>query len=159
MRNIMVITAVALAGCSAASNEQTGAGTTQAVATPPEQSAAVADSAPAVDGLSDLAGVTFGCPKAALNAAAREATKVRAKGTYQFAYFKILNDSHHAMYEVHFRSNYEGDPDLKYCVAMYCQQGWDPRTTKTTVTMMGGADQSAAHGAQCGDMPAPAKRQ
>ena len=60
--------------------------------------------------------MTFGCPKAGLNAAAREAAKVPSQGTYQFSYFKIINDSHHAAYEVHFKSNYAGEPDLKYCV-------------------------------------------
>ena len=58
-----------------------------------------------------------------MNAAAREAAKVRSQGTYQFAYFKIINDTHHASYEVHFKSNYEGEADLKYCVAMYLSTG------------------------------------
>ena len=53
--------------------------------------------------------MTFGCPKAGLNAAAREAAKVPSQGTYQFSYFKIINDSHHAAYEVHFKSNYQGE--------------------------------------------------
>jgi hypothetical protein len=112
------------------------------------------------DGLSDLDAMTFGCPKAGLNAAAREAAKVPAQGTYQFAYFKILNDSHHAAYEVHFKSNYAGEADLKYCVAIYCQQGWDPKTTKASVTLMGSERQRTAkepHGAACGG-PQPASR-
>jgi hypothetical protein len=161
MKSIVVITTVALVACSAASHEQTAAGTTQTVPTPQEQSAAVADSAPMVDDLGDLAAVTFGCPKAALNAAAREAATVPSQGTYQFAYFKIINDSHHSLYEVHFKSNYEGEADLKYCVSMYCQQGWDPRTTKTSVSLMSNTRQPAegpAHGAHCGNKPAPAKR-
>ena len=87
-------------------------------------------------GLSDLAAVTFSCPQAGLNAAAREVAMVPSQGTYQFAYFKIVNDAHHASFEVHFKSNYVGEPELKYCVALYCQQGWDPRTAKTTVTLM-----------------------
>ncbi len=97
--------------------------------------------------------MTFGCPKAALNAAAREATKVRSQGTYQFSYFKILNDSHHATYEVHFTSNFTGEKALNYCVAIYCQQGWDPRTTKTTVTLMArpGEDLSPLSGHRCAD--------
>src|SRR5262245_32577767 len=82
---------------------------------------AAAESAPADNGLNDLAGMTFGCPKAALNAAAREAAQVRSQGTYQFSFFKIISDSHHAAYEVHFKSNYTGEKELKYCVAMYCQ--------------------------------------
>ena len=97
--------------------------------------------------------MTFSCPKAGLNAAAREAAKVPSQGTYQFAYFKIINDSHHASYEVHFKSNYQGEADLKYCVAIYCQQGWDPKTTKTSVTLMSNERQpaaGAAHGADCG---------
>ena len=98
--------------------------------------AAAAESTATDNGLSDLASMTFSCPKAALNAAAREAAKVRTQGTYQFAYFKIVSDSHHAAYEVHFKSNYAGEKDLQYCVAMYCQQGWDPNNTQTSVTLM-----------------------
>jgi hypothetical protein len=112
--------------------------------------------------LSDLDAMTFGCPKAALNAAAREASKVPSQGTYQFAYFKIINDSHHASYEIHFKSNYEGEADLNYCVAIYCQQGWDPKTTKASVTLIGGERQpagvAAAHGADCAAREAPVKR-
>jgi hypothetical protein len=97
-----------------------------------------------------------------LNAAAREAAKVPSQGTYQFAYFKIVSASHHAAYEVHFKSNYEGEVDLKYCVSIYCQQGWDPKTTKASVTLIGKEPSRAgvaAHGAACGDQSAPAKRQ
>ena len=157
MKNIIVITAVALAACSAVSHAQSVAAAAQTVPTPQEQSAPV----PASNGLSDLDAMTFGCPKAALNAAAREAAKVPSQGTYQFAYFRINNDSHHASYEVHFKSNYQGEADLKYCVAIYCQQGWDPKTTKTSVTLMGNERQpvpGAAHGADCGDKQAPVKR-
>ena len=78
-------------------------------------------------GLSDLAAVTFSCPQAGLNAAAREAAVVPSQGTYQFSYFRIVNDAHHAAFEVHFKSNYVGEPELKYCVSLYCQQGWDPQ--------------------------------
>jgi hypothetical protein len=95
-----------------------------------------------------------------LNAAAREAAKVRSQGTYQFAYFKIVNDTHHASYEVHFKSNYEGEADLKYCVAMYCQQGWNPQTTKAEVSLIGRGQPrmgTAAHTAGCGMAPAPVK--
>jgi hypothetical protein len=128
----------------------------QTVPTPPARSAPVADTAPARDGLSDLDAMTFGCSKAGLNAAAREASKVPSQGTYQFAYFRTISDSHHASYEVHFKSNYVGEPDLKYCVAVYCQQGWDPKTTKTSVRLMGKERQPvgvAAHGADCGSTP------
>jgi hypothetical protein len=132
-------------------------------AAPAQQSqpAAPPDSAPAGDGLRDLDAMTFGCPKAGLNAAAREAAKVPSQGTYQFSYFKILNDSHHATYEVHFKSNYEGEPDLRYCVAIYCQQGWDPKTTKVSVRLMT-TDRKTAHGAahiaDCSSKPAPPPR-
>jgi len=138
MRNIIVATAVASAICVGVSHAQTAA---------PER-----------DGLSDLEAMTFSCPRAGLNAAAREAAKAPSQGTYQFAYFRIINDSHHASYEVHFKSNYEGEAELKYCVALYCQQGWDPKTAKTSVTLIG-QQGSAAHGADCGRRPAPVKRQ
>ena len=117
--------------------------------------------APAPGGLTDLDAMTFSCAKAGLNAAAREAAKVPSQGTYQFAYFKIISDSHHAAYEVHFKSNYEGEADLKYCVSIYCQQGWDPKTAKTSVTLIGKERPragTAAHGAACRDQPAPANR-
>ena len=103
--------------------------------------------------------MTFGCPKAGLNAAAREAAKAPSQGTYQFSYFKILNDSHHASYEVHFKSNYAGEPDLKYCVLVYCQQGWDPKTTKASVTKMAGEPargKAAMQHATCAPTPPPA---
>ena len=104
------------------------------------------------DGLRDLDAMTFGCPKAGLNAAAREAAKAPSQGTYQFSFFRIASDTHHAAYEVHFKSNYVGEPDLKYCVEIYCQQGWDPKTTKADVTLMTNrAPRKAAktHGAAC----------
>ena len=119
-----------------------------------------AHTSPSSDGLSDLDAMTFSCPKAGLNAAAREAAKVPSQGTYQFSYFRIVSDSHHASYEIHFKSNYEGEADLKYCVAVYCQQGWDPKT-KTSVTLMSNERQrmgAAAHGASCGNEPAPVNR-
>ena len=72
--------------------------------------------------------------------------KVPSQGTYQFSYFKIINDTHHSFYEVHFKSNYQGEPDLKYCVAMYCQQGWDPKTTKISVRLMGNERHGAGGG-------------
>jgi len=160
MKNIVVATAVALAACSAVPLAQRVAAAMQTVPAPQEPSP-VAGTASASDGLSDLSAVTFGCPKAALNAAAREAAQVRSQGTYQFAYFKIVNDAHHASYEVHFTSNYEGEAALKYCVSMYCQQGFDPKTTKTSVSLMSNTRRpmgSAAHGAECGIRPAPVKR-
>ena len=161
VKNLIVITVVALAACGDVSNPQTGVAATQTVPTSQEESAAVADTAPSSSGLGDLDAMTFSCPKAGLNAAAREAAKVPSEGTYQFAYFKIINDAHHATYEVHFESNYVGEPDLKYCVSMYCQQGLDPNNTEILVSLMSNERQpagGAAHGAVCGNMQAPAKR-
>ena len=126
----------------------------------PSQDPSAPGAAAVGGGLSDLDALTFSCPKAALNAAAREAAKVRSQGTYQFAFFNIVNDSHHAMYEVHFTSNYEGEPELKYCVAMYCQQGWDPKTTKAEITVMSNTrtrGTAAAHAASCSEKRTPAK--
>jgi hypothetical protein len=137
MTNILAIMAAAVAACSAISQAQTTS-----------------------EGLNDLAAMTFGCPKAGLNAAAREAAKVPSQGTYQFSYFKIINDSHHSTYEVHFKSNYVGEPDLKYCVSIYCQQGWDPKSTKTSVTLIrddGQPAKSTAHRVGCSSKQAPAK--
>jgi hypothetical protein len=119
----------------------------------------------APDGLGDLDAMTFACSKAGLNAAAREAAKAPSQGRYQFSYFRIVDSSHQAMYEVHFKSNYRGEPDLRYCVALYCQQGIDPKTAKTSVSLMGEkstprAPRAAAtgHAADCGDAPMlPAK--
>jgi hypothetical protein len=154
MREILAAT---LAACGLASSAQTAtAPTAQQVQT------AQPETAPATDGLRDLDAMTFGCPKAGLNAAAREAAKVPSQGTYQFSYFKIVNDSHHASYEVHFKSNYEGEPELQYCVAIYCQEGWDPKTTKVSVSMMTTdrktTARSAAHVADCSSKPAPVPR-
>ena len=119
------------------------------VASPQEAAPAQASTPPV--GLSDLNAMTFSCPKEGLNAAARQAAKAPSQGTYQFSYFKIVSDTHHAAYEVYFKSNYEGEPELRYCVEMYCQQGFDPKTTKTTVTLM--STQVAGtrmHGGTCG---------
>lgn len=125
-----------------------------------DQSAPAAVAAPVSDRLNDLDAMTFNCPRTGLNAAAREAGKVRSQGTYQFAFFRIINDSHHATYEVHFRSNYAGEEDLKYCVSVYCQQGWDPKT-KMSVTLMKSERPragTAAHAASCGHPPATPNR-
>jgi hypothetical protein len=101
----------------------------------PEQPAPASE--PAVPpGLIDLEKRTFACPKAALNAAAREVATYPSQGTYQFSYFNIVSASHHAAYEVHFTSNYAAEPVLKFCVTIYCQQGFDPATTKTSVALM-----------------------
>jgi hypothetical protein len=154
MKNRIAMTAVALAAWSVAHAQSE---TTQATpATRPEATPPPAAS----EGLQDLATMTFGCPRAALNAAAREAAKAPSQGTYQFAFFRIINDSHHGLYEVHFKSNYEGEPELKYCVALYCQQGWDPATTRTSVQPMSSERQpgkGAPHAAGC-SIKSPAKR-
>jgi hypothetical protein len=113
---------------------------------------AAAGTASANDGLGDLDLMTFDCPKAGLNAAAREAAKAPSQGTYQFSFFKIIHDAHHAFYEVHFKSNYQGEPELRYCVSMYCQQGWDPTKTKTEVTLMSNERRrgASANASECG---------
>jgi hypothetical protein len=150
MKTFVISAPVALVVCLAVAGTHT-------VAAPQEQ---VAAETLKLDGLSDLNAMTFSCPKAALNAAARRAAAVPSQGTYQFSYFKITNDTHHAAYEVHFKSNYEGEPDLRYCVEMYCQQGWDPKTAKASITLM--STQRAGvttHGAACGvHTPPPVRR-
>lgn len=102
----------------------------------PEQSVTTDIQVPAENNLSDLSSMTFACPKAALNAAAREAKKVPSQGSYQFSFYRITRNSHHAQYEVHFKSNVVDEPELKYCVSIYCQQGWNPATSKTTVQLI-----------------------
>jgi hypothetical protein len=124
-----------------------------------------ADITPATDGLAELYAMTLPCPSAALNAAAREAAKVQARsqGTYQFVYFKTISDSD--QYEVHFTSNDPNEPDLNYCVSVYCQQGWDPNS-KTSVSLMKDGSQPAGasamgaahHMADCGDQQTPVQR-
>ena len=125
----------------------------------PQAASAATQPQPAT-GLADLSAMTFSCPQAGLNAAAREAAKAPSFGTYQFAYFNIVSDAHHAMYEVHFRSNVQSEPLLRYCVALYCQQGWDPRTSKTEVTLMSEAPKrgrQAMHAVSC-EMPSGTER-
>ena len=105
------------------------------------------------NGLDDFAALTFGCPKAALNAAAREAAKVKSEGSYQFTHFDFISDTHQAVYEIHFASNYPDEPVLRYCVAIYCQNGWDPKTTQPSVELMtdaGPAKKPAVQAAACG---------
>lgn len=142
-KNLSAVMCLALVACGTTSQARPAPAEVQspppAPAAPPPPPAAVVSApppAPADNGLNDLASMTFGCPKAALNAAAREAAKVQAEGTYQFAYFGIVSDSHHGAYEVHFKSNYQSEPLLKYCVSIYCQQGWDPKTSKTEVALI-----------------------
>ena len=113
-------------------------------------------------GLSDLEKTTFACPRSALNAAAREVATYPSQGTYQFSYFNIVSGSHHAAYEVHFTSNYAAEPVLKFCVTIYCQQGFDPATT-TSVALIGTNTPAHATGAghaadACARPRTPAKR-
>jgi len=130
----IIMAALAVAGCVGAPRaHDVSASVPVATAKPAAVDAAV----PASSGLSDLDAMTFDCPKAGLNAAAREAAKAPSQGTYQFSYFRIINDAHHASYEVRFKSHYVGEPELRYCVLMYCQQGWNPHTTKIDVKLLG----------------------
>ena len=96
MKNIIAAIAIALLVWSTVPRAQNAPAVTQAAPASPEQPAPVAEAPAADSGLNDLAAMTFGCPKAALNAAAREAAKVRSQGAYQFAFFRIVSDSHHA---------------------------------------------------------------
>jgi hypothetical protein len=125
-----------------------------------EQPAAVTPATPVTTGLSDLEAFTPSCATAALNAAARRAANVPTQGKYQFSYFNRISDSHHAQYEVHFTSNYECESDLKYCVEIYCQQGWDPKTVTATITLMSNASRRTtadSHQPACGQMRTPAR--
>jgi hypothetical protein len=129
-------------------------------ATQQEQPATAPPAAAAGTGLTDLEALTRSCSMAALNAAARRAADAPSQGKYQFSYFNLISDSHHGQYEVHFASNYEGEPVLKYCVEIYCQQGWDPRNAKATITEMSKAPQrgaKAGHPAGCGQIHTPVR--
>lgn len=159
MKKLIVIAAAGLIAdvtvCVSTLHAQESSPATSNTAGPQAQSIAIAS-----DGLADLGATTFECPKAGLNAAAREAAKAPSQGTYQFSYFSIVHDAHHAFYEVHFKSNYQGEPELKYCVSMYCQQGWDPKTSKTEVRLMSNERRrgAAAHAAACGVHSAERKK-
>jgi hypothetical protein len=136
MRGATVIVMTTLALCSSISGAQSALN-------PPLSATPPSAEAPSDAGLKDLDAMTFACPRAALDAAARAASKVQSLGTYQFSFFRIVNLSHHAQFEVHFQSNYPGEPDLKYCVVLYCQQGWDPAHSPT-VTLLDAAHASIA---------------
>lgn len=154
MKNTLMIMTVAVAASLSV------VAAVQKAATPQDQPPAVTAAAPVGSGLSDLEALTRSCSMAALNAAARRAADVPSQGKYQFSYFNLLSDSHHAQYEVHFTSNYEGESVLKYCVEIYCQQGWDPRTAKAKITVMSNARHRAAadpHRTGCGQMHTTAK--
>jgi hypothetical protein len=152
-KTLVVMTVAIVASLSAV-------GARQNQATQQAQPAAVPPAVPAATGLSDLEALTRSCSMAALNAAARRAADAPSQGKYQFSYFNLVSDSHHGQYEVHFTSNYEGEPVLKYCVEIYCQQGWDPRNAKATITEMSKAPQRGAkapHPTGCGQIHTPVK--
>ena len=152
-KTLVVMTVAIVASLSAV-------GARQNQATQQAQPAALPPAVPAATGLSDLEALTRSCSMAALNAAARRAADAPSQGKYQFSYFNLVSDSHHGQYEVHFTSNYEGEPVLKYCVEIYCQQGWDPRNAKATITEMSKAPQRGAkapHPAGCGQIHTPPK--
>jgi hypothetical protein len=154
MKNTLMIVTMAVAASLG------GVAARQNPAATQEQPAAVTAAAPVSSGLSDLEALTRSCSMAALNAAARRAANAPSQGKYQFSYFNLVSDSHHAQYEVHFTSNYEGESVLRYCVEIYCQQGWDPKTAKATITVMSNAPRSATadlHRAGCGQTHTPAK--
>ena len=146
MRNMVVMSMMVTAGCINPTQRHDEVAGSPTLAVSPAKLIPNENVASPTRGLDDLDAMTFDCPKAGLNAAAREASKVPAQGTYQFSYFRIINDAHHATYEVHFKSNYVGEPELQYCVSMYCQQGWDPGKTLVGVTLM--SDEARA--ADCG---------
>jgi hypothetical protein len=162
LKDIMGTAVLALVAWTTVSHAETADAAAQTAPIQQQKSAPIAETAPSSEGLSDLDAMTFGCVRAGLNAAALEAAKVHSEGTYQFSYFKIIKDTHHSFYEVHFKSNYPGEADLKYCVAIYCQQGWDPKTTQTSVRPMMSNErqrvQVAAHGGDCGNEQMPVKR-
>jgi hypothetical protein len=160
LKDIMGTTVLALVAWTTVPHAQTGDTAAQAAPIQQQKSAPLTETTPSGEGLSDLDATTFGCVRAGLNAAAREAAKAHSEGTYQFSYFKIIKDTHHSFYEVHFKSNYQGEPELKYCIAIYCQQGWDPKTTQTSVKPMSIERQrvQVAHGGDCGNEQMPVKR-
>ncbi|MGZ8094956.1 MAG: hypothetical protein ACXWUD_01795 [Methylosarcina sp.] len=158
MKNLLVFTTIVLlTACSDVSTRRE-----QSVTVAPARKQPVAGTAPtASDGLSDLKAMTFSCPQAGLNAAAREAVKVPAVGSYQFSYFRIINDSDHSLYEIHFKSNYEAEADLKYCVSVYCQQGHKPTPLVSLMSNKPRPSSASAGGmalgADCGGHPAHAQ--
>lgn len=161
LKEVVRTAVLALVAWSTASHAQTGDAAVQTAPAPQRQSAPPENTAPAGDGLTDLNAKTFSCVRAGLNAAAREAAKAPSEGSYQFSYFKIIKDTHHSFYEVHFKSNYSGEPVLKYCVTIYCQQGWDPNIMQMSVRPMsneGKPTQAATHEADCGNEQMPMKR-
>ena len=146
------------AGVAAASPAPAAAA---AVPTQPERPAVAARAASRPSSLSDLGVHDIWLFRGRVECRRADVPKVPSRGNYQFSFFRTHSDSHHASYEVHFKSNFQGEPDLKYCVAIYCQQGFDPTTTKTSVTSMRARSRSTAgagHGGDCSARPARRKR-
>lgn len=152
MKKLLALIPFILTACSTIAPKQPAS-------PPPTQAAAAETPALGNNKLDDINDMIFACPKAALNAAAREAKKAPSLGSYQFSFFRIADNSHHAQYEVHFESNVHDEPELKYCVSLYCQQGWDPKTAKTTVQLMNdkeppsGRRKATAYESNCGLKP------
>ena len=149
MKRILVFAAITLSACSSMT-------TTQTEVPAQNQSTSVAALAPAGESLRDLDAMTSSCPRAGLNAAAREAAKVPSQGRYQFSYFEIIRSLHLSTYEVRFKSNYYGEPDLKYCVSVYCQQGQDPNASATVrllEELRPGEAKSASQPTDCKTIP------
>lgn len=126
MKNSIIFTTILLSACSSTAIPpaiNSTATASSAVTSVLTDSSATESTKMESQGLKDLTTWTFTCPQVGLNAAAREVAKVASMGRYQFSYFKIIQDSHHSLYEVHFKSNYQAEPDMRYCVSVYCQQG------------------------------------
>lgn len=160
MKNIILLTSTLLSACSAVTpTPVTTAETTIPVNAAPEQANSVTSTPTVSEGLSDLNALTFICPQAGLNAAAREAAKVPTLGRYQFSYFNLTQDSHHSFYEVHFKSNHHAETDLQYCVSVYCQQGQEPQPTVSLIKpVMAGKPHSSDCGAESLHGPAKAAK-
>lgn len=136
MKNIIIFSTVLLSACSAVSS--TPEKITEPTTTVQEPSTPITNVSPVSDGLSELNAMTFSCPQAGLNAAAREAAKVPSEGHYQYSYFNIIKDATYSFYEVDFKSNAQGENDLKYCVSVYCQQGQAPKPEVSLMTTTDG---------------------
>ena len=152
--------AVALAGlcsCSPASKPETEAAGTQqtgAQAGVIESSEPAAEALSGSEHLSDFRAAISRCTEVGLDAAAREVAKVPSAGRYRFTNFRTVDDSHHSLYEVDFKSSYVGEPILRYCVSVYCQQGWDTKTENASVTLVRNKPQpgtGSIPAAGCGD--------
>ena len=81
MRKILAITAVALTSFQFAGHGQAPAAPPATVPAAQQPAAPAAETPGQGDDLKDLDEMTFGCPKAGLNAAAREAAKAPSQGT------------------------------------------------------------------------------